>query len=112
EYFANDVLHTLPASVKSMWPRSYVRAIENFERSASVRKRMRSVLRRLGETQSILITHDALCGFMVKAFTRGVQNEIAKGDFLVLEGNSEHLVVKAVGDNRNGDSETNIFDLV
>jgi len=114
EYFMTDTLHKLAPSVTSAWPKSYVDKIKSFERSADVRTRMLGVLCRVAReenSQTVLVTHDALTGFMVKAFTDGAQNELPNGSFLVLKGDCEKLEVFAVGENREGDSDTNIFDL-
>ncbi len=105
EYFYYDFAHALPRSIKKKWPAAYLSAIGRFERAADVRKRMRAVLCSLTRQpmrQIVVVTHDALCGFLVRIFTRGKETELAKGSYLVLKGNADKLVV--------GDSITTVFD--
>ncbi len=112
-FFYHDFMHGLPRNIKKKWPTAYVKAIEKLERAIDVRRRMRTVLRSLTRQpmrQVIVVTHDALCGFLVRTFTHGKETELAKGEFVVLKGNAEKLVVTAVGQNTTGDSKTTIFD--
>lgn len=116
EYFMRDVLHTLPDSVTSNWPQNYVQTIRSFERSVCARERMFRVLKKVTSSddgkQKILVTHDALCSFMVNIFTGGAITELEKGSYVVLRGDFEGLRVIAAGNLPEGNSETNIFDLL
>ncbi len=113
EYFFRDNLHRLPKKVKAKWPRNYAKLIESFEPAASVRIRSIGVIKwvfKEPETQFILVSHDALCGFMVKAWSHGKETELPRGGFLVLEGNEKAARVKSVGTDTDGNSSINILD--
>lgn len=112
DYFFGDHLHSLKDEVTSKWPRAYVDEIKGFERAGLVRERMRNVLRGLNPNcQSILFTHDALTGFMVRAFTHGKSTELPRGGFLVLERRGEGLHVVNVCGNANGDDSVDVLGL-
>jgi broad specificity phosphatase PhoE len=112
DYFFGDRLHALGERVTSKWPSVYVQAIKQFERASSVRGRMKSVLRTLNPfRQSFLFTHDALTGFMVRAFTQGTSTELPRGGFLVLERRGTGLHVINVCGNAEGDDSVDVLGL-
>lgn len=112
EYFASEEFHHLPAEVKAHWSQEYIRAIEKFESPVHVQERMLKLLRRAAGKDLVLITHAVQTGFLTKTFTRGSQSKLPHGSFIVLEGNPQRLLIKAIDENIVGDSETNVLDVV
>lgn len=113
EYFFRDVLHNLPKKVKKSWPKGYVELIQSFEPAFPARIRSIGVIKGVfqsPETQHILVSHDALCGFMVRAWSQGKETELSRGNFLTLRGTSDDARTETLGTNTSGDRSTNIFD--
>ena len=114
EYFFQNILHMIPRAIKDEWPESYVKRIESFEPAMLVRKRMLGVLKTCLEdkeiSQFILVTHDALTGFLAHIFTDDKENELPKGGFAVLESEGDELFIKVIGANTSGNSRANVFE--
>lgn len=115
EYFTSDAIKDISEEAKSQWPKEYVDEIDRFESFAEVTERMISILRRVLNQATdknyriIIVSHDALTGYIVKTFTSGQISGINPGQFISLEKQGDKLVVKRTGDILQGDSETNII---
>jgi broad specificity phosphatase PhoE len=115
EYFADDVIKSLPSEVTNQWPEGYVKAIEGFEKFASVTKRIMVPLSRLKKLEDksyrvIIVTHDGLAGFIANIFANSKQGSLNPGEFINLERRDGKLVATRVGDVQEGNSNTDVVD--
>ncbi len=115
EYFIEDRIKDIPAESKAQLPEDYVREIEGFEKFIDVTKRMMKPLARLKKLKDkpyrvIIVTHDALMGFIANVFSGGECKGVNPGEFINLERREGKLVATRVGKLQKGDTETDVID--
>jgi broad specificity phosphatase PhoE len=114
-YFNEDRIKEIPSEVKAQFPEEYVQAIEGFEKFISATSRIMKPLSRLAKTgdkqyRVIIVTHDALTGFIANVFTGGDQGGVNPGEFINLERENDKLVATQVGETKTGDRDTDVVE--
>ncbi|MDD2758034.1 MAG: histidine phosphatase family protein [Patescibacteria group bacterium] len=102
QYYASDNIHNISAEAKAGWPAEYVKAVEDFEDFMSVTKRIMKPLVRLKGLSDkpyrvIIVTHDALLGFVANIFSGGESAGVNPAEFINLERKDGQLVATKVG---------------
>jgi broad specificity phosphatase PhoE len=115
EYFTSGAIKEIPEEVKNQWPKEYVEQIEGFESFIEVTQRMMKPLERLKKLQDknyrvIIVTHDALTGFIANVFTAGEESGLDPGSFINLERKDGKLIVTKVGDRTEGESSKDVIE--
>ncbi len=114
-YFSEDGIKDIDTDYKQTLPEEYVKEIEGFEKFVDVTKRLMLPLSRLKKTTDksyriILVTHDALSGFIANIFSSGEVRGIGSGEFINLERVEGKLIAREVGNLKEGNSNTDIID--
>jgi broad specificity phosphatase PhoE len=114
-YYMENGVGNIDPRAKEQWPKEYVQEIEGFEKFFEATKRiMRPLarLKKLGDKpyRVIIVTHDALTGFIANVFSGGEENGIDPGSFINLERKNGKLVATKVGELKEGDKETDVID--
>lgn len=115
EYFTEDGMKDITPEAKAQLPEDYVREIEGYEKFVEVTKRIMKPLSRLKKLEDksyrvIIVTHDALAGFVANVFSGGEQGGLNPGEFINLERKEGKLVATRVGESEEGDSDTDVID--
>lgn len=115
DYFNTDAILDIPDEVKSQWPQEYVDRINSFETFKDVTGRIIKPLSRLKQLHDkkyriIMVTHDALTGFMANVFTGGEKGGLEPGTFINLERKDDKLVATQLGEIMEGNSDVDVID--
>lgn len=115
EYFIKDGIKDIAPETKIRLPEEYVREIEGFEKFIDVTKRIMKPLSRLKKLEDksyrvIIVTHDALTGFIANVFSSGAHGGLNPGEFINLERRDDKLVATRVGESHEGNTETDVVD--
>jgi hypothetical protein len=92
DYFFHGHFKRIDPAVMAEWPADYAEHVRNIELPESARNRMVQCIRWATERLSsdicdslFFASHDALCGFLVRAYTRGEVTSLDPGGYVVLE---------------------------
>ncbi|MFA5126855.1 MAG: histidine phosphatase family protein [Patescibacteria group bacterium] len=115
EYFTEDCISKISPEAKTQWPVEYVQIIDGMEKFIEVTRRMMGTLDRLKKLQDkpyriIIVTHDALMGFIANIFSAGEKSGVDSGEFINLEIKDDKLVATRVGTITEGDYNTDIIE--
>ncbi len=115
EYFTEDVIASIDSEVKAQWPEEYVKEIEGMEKFISTTRRMIDTLDKLKNLQDkpyriIIVTHDALMGFIANIFSAGEKNGVNPSEFINLEKDDDKLVVTRVGSATEGEDKVDVIE--
>ena len=115
EYFAEDGIKDITPQAKAQLPEDYVREIEGFEKFIDVTKRIMKPLSRLKKLDDksyrvIIVTHDALTGFIANVFSGGEKSGLHPGEFINLERKKGRLVATRVGEAEEGNTDIDVID--
>lgn len=115
EYFSESGIKYIDLSYKQKLPEEYVREIEGIEDFIDVTKRLMRPLSHLKNIKDkphriIIVTHDALSGFIANVFSYGEMNGINPGEFINLERKAGKLVITKVGNLDIGNSDLDVID--
>lgn len=115
EYFTEDGIKDITPEAKAQLPEDYVREIEGFEKFIDVTKRMMKPLSRLKKLEDksyrvIVVTHDALTGFIANVFSGSEQGGLNPSEFINLERKAGKLVATRIGELEEGDTDTDVTD--
>ena len=115
KYFSEDGIRDIDLKYKQTLPKEYVEEIEGFEKFINVTKRLMLPLSRLKKIRDksyriIIVTHDALSGFIANVFSGGGVRGISSGEFINLERVNGKLVAKKVGNLEEGNNTTDMVD--
>ncbi len=103
EYFLNDEIKNIPQEVRDQLPKEYLDT-----------KRMMKPLEHLKKLEDkpyriIMVTHDALTGFIANVFSGGEQSGINPGEFINLERKDGKIVATKVGQSIEGDNDIDVI---
>jgi len=115
EYFFRGAIENISAESKKQFPEEYVKEIERFEKSVEATKRIIKVLSRLAKLKDkpyhvIIVTHDALAGFIANIFSSGEKFGTDPGEFINLEKRGNKLVATRIGDLKDGKTDLDVID--
>ena len=116
EYFLKEGIKYIDPTYKQKLPEEYVREIEGFEKFIEVTQRLMRPLSRLKKIKDkpyriIIVTHDALSGFIANVFSGGAIYGINPGEFINLERREGKLVTTKVGGFKKENNTTDIIDV-
>lgn len=115
QYYSKGCFNKFSQAAKESLPWEYVQIIQTTENFASVVTRLMGVFQsvRLMESKKnkhlVLVTHNALAGFLTEVFSGGKEYGIDKGECIELVMNPEGLFITQIGTQKNGHSEIDIF---
>jgi len=114
-YFLQDGIKHIDLSYKQKLPEEYVQEIDGFEDFINVTKRLMRPLAQLKKIKDksyrvIIVTHDALTGFIANIFSGEGMQGINPGDFINLEKKDGKLIATKVGNLDKGNNDTDIID--
>ena len=97
-YYISDSMIKIPSSVKEKWPSKYRKLVEDIEDFSSVTKRIIHPLQHLKKLKDksyrvIIVTHDALTGFLVNTYSAGQIKGLEPGEFINLERKDHNLEI-------------------
>jgi len=115
EYFAEDGIDGLNQELRNSLPDCYLEAIDAFEKFADVTDRMIRVLSRLKKIEDksyrvIIVTHDALSGFICRVSSAGKKTGLDPGEFISLERRDGKLVAIKVGGTEKSESSPDVIE--
>ncbi|HUT96276.1 MAG TPA: histidine phosphatase family protein [Candidatus Paceibacterota bacterium] len=115
EYFINDAISKIPAKFKKELPEEYVKEIEGLEKFFDITKRIMEPLSRIKKLKDksyrvIIVTHDALTGFIANIFSEGKKKSLDPGEFINLEMRGDKLVVTNVGELEKGKNNLDVIE--
>lgn len=115
EYFNSDEIKKIPIEIKQKLPDEYVKEIEGFEDFFDVTKRIIKPLSRIKKLQDksyriIIVTHDALTGFIANIFSNGEKHGINPGEFINLEMRENKLIATKIGDTEDKNNDKDVVD--
>lgn len=115
EFFVQDEIANIPPEVKKTLPEDYVKRIEEFEKFIDATRRMMKALARLKKIGDkpytvVIVTHDALTGFIADVFSEGSKKGINPGEYIELERKEGKMTVSSVGFQKEGRSDIDVVD--
>lgn len=115
EYFINDEIKNITPEAKTQLPPCYVQEIEGMEKFVDATRRIMKPLSRLKKLKDksyrvIIVTHDALTGFIANVFSSGEQSGLNPGEFINLERREGKLIATKVGKSEEGDTNTDVVE--
>lgn len=115
EYFIKDGIKNMDPKAKTQLPEDYVKEIEGFEKFMEATKRIMKPLSRLNKMEDkpyrvVIVTHDALTGFIANVFSGGKQGGLNPGEFINLEKKEGKLIATRVGELQKGNKEADIIE--
>ena len=115
KYFSEGGIRHIDLSYKQKLPEEYVHEIESIEDFIEVTKRLIKPLSRLKNINDksyriIIVTHDALSGFIANIFSNGEMHGINPGEFINLERRDGKLVATKVGNLDEGNNDIDVID--
>ena len=115
KYFSEGGVRHIDLSYKQKLPEEYVHEIESIEDFIEVTKRLIKPLSRLKNIKDksyriIIVTHDALSGFIANIFSNGEMHGINPGEFINLERRDGKLVTTKVGNLDEGNNDIDVID--
>ncbi len=115
EYFTEDAIKDITPEAKAQLPEEYVKEIEGFEKFIDATHRIMKPLSRLKKLNDksyrvIIVTHDALSGFIANIFSGGEKKGINPGEFINLERQNKKLVATRVGGLKDGNIDIDVVN--
>lgn len=115
KYFLESGIKNIDSNYKQELPEEYIREVDGIEDFVDVTKRLMRPLSLLKNIKDkpyriIIVTHDALSGFIANIFSNGEMQGINPGEFINLERKDGKLVVTKVGNLDMGNSDSDIID--
>ena len=107
EYFISDEIKNIAPEAKAQLPAGYIKEIEGIEKFIDATKRIMKPLSKLKKINDksyrvIIVTHDALTGFIANVFSGGEQGGLNPGEFINLERKERKLAATKVGELKEG----------
>ncbi|MSR85636.1 histidine phosphatase family protein, partial [Candidatus Uhrbacteria bacterium] len=114
-YYPEEGIKHMDPRAKQQLPEEYLKLIDSFEDFFEVTRRMVKLLARLKKLNDkpyriILVTHDALTGFIANIFSEGALKNAPTGQFINLERRDGKLVATRLGAVTEGDSDTDVVE--
>ncbi len=114
-YFLESGIKNIDLNYKQTLPEEYIDEIDGIEGFVDVTKRLMRPLSLLKNIKDkpyriVIVTHDALSGFIANIFSSGEMHGIDPGEFINLERKEGKLVITKVGNLNIGNSDLDVID--